>query len=114
MVSGDTAGVERASSIEAADTVELSSAAAEDGLVSRVEPEYPDEARRQSIQGAVVLEVHIDRNGAVQEVKLVHGPQVLAEAAAAAVKQWKFRPRIANGHLVEMQTTITLNFKLPQ
>jgi outer membrane biosynthesis protein TonB len=39
---------------------------------------------------------------------------VLAEAAAAAVKQWKFRPRIANGHLVEMQTTITLNFNLPQ
>lgn len=114
VVSADTAGIQRASSIEAADTVELSSAAAEDGLVHRVEPEYPDEARRQNIQGAVVLEVHIDRNGSVQDVKLVSGPEVLAEAAAAAVKQWKFKPRIANGHLVEMQTRITLNFKLPR
>jgi TonB family protein len=114
--SDDTPGaaVQRASSTEPAGTVELSSAAAEDGLVHRVEPDYPDEARRQNIQGAVVLEVHIDRHGAVQEVKLMNGPEELAQAAINAVKQWQFKPRAANGHLVEMQTTITLNFKLPQ
>jgi TonB family protein len=114
--SDDTPGaaVQRASSTEPADTVEVSSAAAEDGLVHRVEPDYPDEARRQNIQGAVVLEVHIDRHGAVQEVKLISGPDPLAQAAIDAVKQWQFKPRVANGHLVEMQTRITLNFRLPQ
>jgi len=114
--SDDTPGaaVQRASSTEPADTVELSSAAAEDGLVHRVEPDYPDEARRQGIQGAVVLEVHIDGQGAVQEVKLISGPDLLAQAAIDAVKQWQFKPRTTKGHLVEMQTRITLNFRLPQ
>jgi TonB family protein len=104
--------VQPASSVEPADTMELSAAAAEDGLVHRVEPDYPEEARRQGIQGAVVLEVHINPDGVVQELELISGPTLLAQAATNAVKQWRFKPRTVNGRRAEMQTVITLNFRL--
>ena len=105
--------VEPASSVEPADTMELSVAAAETGLVHRVEPDYPEEARRQGVQGAVVLEVHINPDGAVRELKLISGPSVLTHAATDAVRQWKFKPHTINGHRAEMQTVVTLNFRLP-
>ena len=103
-------GVQRASSAEP----ELSSAAAEGSLLHRVEPEYPEDARQQKIQGAVVLDVHIGQEGAVQEVQVVSGPPELAQASIDAVKQWRFKPRRVNGRPAAMQTTITLNFRLPQ
>lgn len=94
-------------------TVEISPQAAEGGLVRRVEPEYPEEARQQQIQGDVVLDVRVDRDGAVKEVNLISGPKALADAAIAAVKQWRFRPRTVNGRPVEMQTKVTLYFRMP-
>lgn len=106
--------VQPASSLEPADTMELSAVAAESGLVHRVEPDYPEEARRQGVQGAVVLEVHINPDGAVQELKLISGSPLLAQAATNAVRQWKFKPHTVNGHRAEMQTVVTLNFRLPQ
>jgi TonB family protein len=105
--------VQPASSVEPAGTMELSAAAAESGLVHRVEPDYPEDARRQGVQGAVVLEVHINPDGAVQELKLISGPSLLAQAATDAVRQWKFKPHMVNGHRAEMQSVVTLNFKLP-
>jgi TonB family protein len=106
-------GVDRASSVEREQVVELSPAA-EGSLLHRVEPEYPEDARQQHIQGAVVLEVHIGGDGAVQEVHVVSGPAQLAQASTDAVKQWRFQPRSLNGRAAEMQTRITLNFRLPQ
>jgi TonB family protein len=99
--------------IEPATIYEISPEVAESSLLRRVEPEYPEQARRQQIQGPVVLDVHAGRDGSIQEVKLLSGQSLLAEAAIAAVKQWRFRPRRVNGQPVEMQTKITLNFKLP-
>jgi len=78
-----------------------------------VEPEYPEEARQQRIQGAVALDVRIGRDGAVQDVKVVSGHRLLADAAIAAVKQWRFKPRMEAGRPVEMQTRVTLNFRMP-
>lgn len=92
--------------------VALSPAAAESSLTHRVEPDYPEEARERQLQGAVVLDIHIGQDGAVQDAKLVSGEPLLADAAMAAVKQWRFRPRIIDGAAVEMQTTVTLNFRL--
>jgi TonB family protein len=88
--------------------------AAENGLLYRVEPEYPEGARQQRIQGRVVLDVYISPEGAVDDVHLVSGPPQLAQAALAAVKQWRFKPRRQDGQVVPMQTRITLNFELPQ
>jgi TonB family protein len=103
--------VQRASAVD--EVVSVSSESAEDSLLHRVEPEYPEAARQQQIQGAVALDVHIGRDGTVHDVQLVAGPELLAEAAIAAVKQWKFRPRIVRGRAVEMQTRVTLNFRMP-
>jgi TonB family protein len=92
--------------------VALSPAAAESSLIHRVEPDYPEAARDQQLQGAVVLDIHIGQDGVVEEVKLVSGEPLLADAAVAAVKQWRFQPRSINGAPAEMQTRVTLNFRL--
>jgi TonB family protein len=105
--------VQRASAVEPAGTVELAPDATEGSLLHRVEPEYPEGARQQRIQGAVVLNVRIGRDGAIQDVKLVSGQAVLANAAIAAVKQWRFKPRTVNGKPVQMQTKVTLKFRVP-
>jgi TonB family protein len=105
--------VQKASAVEPAGTVEVGPDVAEGSLLHRVEPEYPEEARQQRIEGAVVLEVRIGRDGAIQDVKLVSGQASLANAAIAAVKQWRFKPRTLNGQPVEMQTRVTLNFRSP-
>jgi protein TonB len=58
--------------------------------------------------------VDIDPDGAVQEIQLVSGPPLLAQAAMDAVRQWRFKPHPVNGRRVEMQTLVTLNFRLPR
>jgi TonB family protein len=113
--SGLGSGLERASSAEPdEEVVEFSAAAAQDGLLHRVEPEYPEAALEQKIQGAVVLSVHIGQNGAVQDVQIISGAPQLAQASTDAVMQWRFKPRLVKGTAVPMQTRVTLNFKLPQ
>jgi TonB family protein len=81
-------------------------------VLHRVTPEYPQAARDQRIEGQVVLDVHIGADGAVQGIEVISGAPLLAEASTRAVQQWKFKPSLVNGHPLEMQTTITLNFKL--
>ena len=105
--------VQRASAVESAGTVELASGVAEGSLLRSAEPEYPEAARQRRIQGPVVLEVRIGRDGVIQNVKWVSGRQLLANAAIAAVKQWQFRPHLVQGEPVEMQTKVILNFRLP-
>jgi TonB family protein len=94
--------------------VEVPEATAQRELLHRVEPEYPEAARLQNIQGRVQLEVHIGTDGSVEDVEVVSGSPVLAQASADAVKQWKFKPRVQNERPVEMQTRVTFDFKLPQ
>jgi TonB family protein len=105
---------EPATSIVPERTVWLPPATAESSVIHRVEPEYPNEARQQGVQGPVVLEVRIAADGVVEEVQAVNGPAQLVGSATAAVKQWRFRPRIVNGRRAKMETRITINFRLPQ
>jgi TonB family protein len=110
--------VERASSVEreagaSSQTDGIKKNDGENFIVQRTEPEYPEAARAQGVQGAVVLQVRIGQAGGVEDVKLVSGSPLLAPSAMAAVKQWKFKPTLVNGRAVEMETTVTLNFKLP-
>ena len=93
--------------------VHLTEEAARSLALQTVDPVYPPEARPQKLQGAVVLQATIGRDGSVQDVKLVRGYFVLAKAAIAAVKQWRFRPSTINGRPVEAQTVITLTFSYP-
>src|SRR5271165_2886763 len=93
--------------------LKLAPAEAEKILASRVEPEYPEEARRQKIQGSVVLAIRIGTDGGVEDMQFVSGPSQLAEAAVNAVKRWRYKPQSVNGHPVQIQTRVTLDFRLP-
>jgi protein TonB len=101
------------SALQPASIVELSPDAAEGNLVRRVEPEYPEQALAQHIQGPVLLDLRIGQDGTVQGIKVVSGDAQLAAAAATAVRQWKFKPQLVHGRPVEMETQITLKFTLP-
>ena len=79
----------------------------------QVEPQYPEKARANRVEGSVLLHIRTDRYGTVQEVRVLKGDPLLAEAATAAVAQWKFKPRFVNGHPAEIETKITLKFTLP-
>lgn len=81
-------------------------------LVTKVQPEYPEKARKKRIQGTVVLHVIISKAGDVATVELVSGHPLLAPAAIDAVKQWKFKPYLLNGNPVEVDTQIQVNFSL--
>lgn len=94
--------------------VNIPEALAQKELLHRVEPEYPEAAREQNMQGRVVLEVHISTSGSVEDVETVSGLPLLAQASMDAVKQWKFKPRVVNGRPVQMQTQVTFDFRLPQ
>lgn len=82
-------------------------------LIHRVEPQYPEEARTQHIQGLVTLDIQIGGEGAVHNITVVEGNPLLAEAAVQAVRQWRYQPHSENGRPAEMQTRITIRFTLP-
>jgi TonB family protein len=82
-------------------------------LVSRVVPEYPEQAKQQHVQGPVVLNALVGTGGSVQEIKVISGEPELVQAAVAAVRQWRFQPQKLEGNPVEFETRITVNFSLP-
>jgi TonB family protein len=82
-------------------------------LLQRVEPEYPEPARQQHIQGLVVLEAEVGKDGAVQQLTVISGNSMLATAASDAVRQWRFKPLVQNGRAVQFQIRIKVDFVLP-
>lgn len=97
--------------VSAADRVQLSPQTAQNVSVS-VPPDYPLLARQMKVQGAVILQALISREGAIQELQIVSGPSILATAAREAVKQWRFKPYYQSGQPVETQARITVNFTI--
>jgi TonB family protein len=81
-------------------------------VVSKVQPNYPDEAKAARIQGTVVMKAVIGKTGDVEKLELISGHPALAPAAMDAVKQWKYKPYVLNGSPVEVETLVTVNFAL--
>jgi periplasmic protein TonB len=81
-------------------------------LIHQVKPTYPPLARQARIQGSVVLQAVIAKDGSIQNLRLVSGHPMLAPAAIDAVKQWRYKPYFLNGEPVEVETQITVNFTL--
>jgi protein TonB len=81
-------------------------------LIYRVEPAYPPLAKQARIQGVVVMTALIDKGGNVQNLQVVSGHPLLAPAAIEAVKQWRYKPFLLNGQPVEVETTVTVNFRV--
>jgi len=97
--------------IAASTRVHLSPSATQT-LSRPVEPNYPLLAREMKIQGAVVLDVLIGREGIIQHLRVLSGPSILSAAAQEAVKQWRFRPYLQSGQPVETEARITVNFTI--
>jgi protein TonB len=92
--------------------VRVSSGVSTGMLVRKVQPTYPPLARQARIQGAVVLQAQISKNGDIENLQLISGHPMLAPAAIEAVKQWKYKPYLLNGEPVEVETTVQVNFSL--
>jgi TonB family protein len=82
-------------------------------IIKKVQPSYPANALRMHTQGTVSLGATITKEGNVVNVKQLSGDKSLGAAAMDAVKQWKYKPYMLDGHPVEIQTTISVDFKLP-
>ena len=76
-----------------------------------MQPTYPPLARSARIQGPVVLEAIISKEGTMGKLRLVSGHPMLVPALEA-VSQWRYRPYVLNGQAIEVETQITVNFVL--
>ncbi len=92
--------------------VRVSSGVSQGLLVRRVNPTYPPLARQARIQGVVVLQAQISKDGSIENLQLISGHPMLAPAAIEAVKQWKYKPYLLNGEPVEVDTQVQVNFTL--
>jgi protein TonB len=81
-------------------------------LVNRVVPAYPELARQIRLEGTVRLQAVIGRDGTVQSLEILSGHPILARAAVAAVREWRYRPTLLRGEPVEVETLITVIFTL--
>jgi TonB family protein len=79
-------------------------------LRRRVQPVYPAAARAANIQGTVVLEVTIGRDGGVRQTRQVSGHPMLLQAALDAVRRWQYEPATLNGQPVESTARVTIHF----
>ena len=81
-------------------------------LIRKVQPNYPPLARQARIQGQVVLQAEISKEGTIQNLQLISGHPMLAPAAIEAVKQWRYKPYLLNGEPVAVETQVVVNFTL--
>ena len=81
-------------------------------LIKKVQPNYPPLAKQARIQGQVVLQAEISKDGTIQNLQLISGHPMLAPAAIEAVKQWRYKPYLLNGEPVAVDTQVVVNFSL--
>lgn len=81
-------------------------------LVARTDPEYPAMARQMHLAGRVIVDIYIDEDGKVEDVKPVNGNALLSSAAVNAVKKWKFSPIAPGGTPKKAVTSMAFDFKL--
>ncbi len=73
---------------------------------------YPMLTQQMKVQGSVVLQAIIGADGNIQDLRVLTGPAILTSAAQQAVRQWRFKPFLQNGHAVETKARITVNFTI--
>jgi TonB family protein len=81
-------------------------------VINRVQPNYPDKARHERLQGTVTLHALIAEDGSIKNLYVLKGYCSLAEASLAAVKQWRYTPTLLDGQPVEVDTTIQVIFSM--
>jgi protein TonB len=81
-------------------------------LLHKVDPVYPEDARKAKVSGPVVMLVIIDDEGKIAKLSAVAGPAQLRDAALDAVNQWRYKPYLLNGKPVFVKSQITVNFNI--
>jgi protein TonB len=83
---------------------------AQANLISSVQPVYPEIAKAARVQGVVLLNAQISKEGVVEDLRVISGHALLNDAAIQAVRQWRYRPQMLSGQPIPVVTTITVNF----
>lgn len=85
----------------------------ENNLITSRVPAYPETARAEGVQGRVLLQATISKEGEVEQLHVIDGDPILRPAALDAVSKWRYRPYMVNGRPVEVSTNIRVDFRLP-
>jgi protein TonB len=94
-------------------TLRISQGVSQGLILKRVQPVYPEQARQMRLEGTVELQANISKSGSISSIKQLAGDPILGRSAADAVRQWKYKPYFLNGEPIEIQTQVTVIFKLP-
>ncbi len=97
---------------KSSDTLTVSPREMAANVVTKVPPKYPEEAKKERIQGTVLLNAVIGKDGAVEELTVASGPKELQQSSLDAVRQWTYKPYLLNGDAVEVKTTISVVYSL--
>ena len=81
-------------------------------LIYKKTPTYPPIGLLIRIEGTVVLQATISKNGSIENLRVLSGPAMLQQAAIEAVQQWRYRPYLLNGEPVDVETTVNVVFKM--
>lgn len=81
-------------------------------LIKEVSPVFPEIARTARVEGVVILEAKVDKDGRVKEAGVLRSIPLLDQAAIDAVKQWEYEPFLVNGEPRAFIVTVTVRFKL--
>ena len=81
-------------------------------VLNEVPPKYPEDAKKARIQGTVVLNAVISKDGSVEKLVVVSGPKELQQSSLDAVRQWSYKPYLLNGQPVEIKTTVKVTYRL--
>jgi protein TonB len=95
------------------ETVRISQGVTQGLVIQKVQPVYPVQARQMHIQGTVVVQATITKEGTTRDLKVISGPPVLGRAAVDAVRQWRYKPYFLNGEPIEILTQVSVNFTAP-
>jgi periplasmic protein TonB len=92
--------------------IHVSTGVSDGMLLAPIRPVYPAIARAARVEGTVVVEAVISRAGKIESLRVVSGPEMLRRAALDAIQEARYRPYRLNGEAVDVQTTITVNFRM--
>ncbi len=80
--------------------------------ITKVAPQYPDLAREASVDGTVMVQALVGKDGRVKDTRVVKSIPMLDAAAIAAVKQWVFKPALSNNKPVAVWVAVPVKFTL--
>jgi len=84
-------------------------------LIHSVDPEYTETARKNKVEGNVLLNIWVDSNGNPNHIHVIRGLGAgLDEKALEAVRQYRFKPAMKDGKPVRVELNLDLNFTLPK